>query len=80
MSAQRDTRSGSTKCFENGVLVLVDLGYRMCPETFIRCCKWCQKLAVRVTVFAVDVSLLNEFSVVISGGLAVSSDCLQMMC
>jgi len=29
MSTQRDTRGGSTECFENGVLVLVGLGYRM---------------------------------------------------
>jgi hypothetical protein len=29
MSTQRDTRGGSTVCFENGVLVLVGLGYRL---------------------------------------------------
>lgn len=28
MSTQRDTRGGGTECFENGVLVLVGLGYK----------------------------------------------------
>jgi hypothetical protein len=79
MSTQRDTRGGVTECFENGVLVLVGLNYRKIWKlgTLLQ---MCQKLAVRVTLFTADVSLRNDFSVVISGDLIVTADCHRMLC
>ena len=35
----------------------------------VHCCEWRQKFPVRVTVFTADVSLLNDFSVFMSGDL-----------
>jgi hypothetical protein len=83
MSTQRGVGGGSTECFENWVLVLVGLGYKMFRKlgTLLHVVSEvrCPRDGHQVVVTA-DVSLLNDFSVALCSELSVSDDYHQMVC